>query len=85
MLDGNKIRIDDVLNLEITILNFSVRASRYSKNRSGNYLTLQLELDGERRVLFTGSDVLIDQLEKYAKMIPFETVIKKVDKFFTLT
>ncbi len=85
LLDGDKIRIDDVLNRSVVVLNFTVRESRFGKNRSGNYLTLQVEVDGERRVLFTGSDVLIDQLTQYGDHIPFETMIKKIDKFYTLS
>jgi hypothetical protein len=85
LLDGEKIRIDDVVNREIAILNYSVRESRFSKNKSGNYLTLQVEIDNERRVLFTGSDVLIEQMEQYGDKVPFIAIIKKVDKFYTLS
>lgn len=85
VLDGAKIRIDDVLNQDLIVIGFSVRDSRYSKNKSGKYLTLQVRLGEEKRVLFTGSDVLIGQLEKYGDKIPFMTTIKKVDRFYTLS
>jgi hypothetical protein len=85
ILDGDKIRIDDVLNRELVVTGFSVRDSKYSKNKSGNYLTLQVEIEGERRVLFTGSDVLIEQMTKHGDQIPFAATIKKIDKYYALT
>lgn len=85
LLDGDKIRIESVLNKELVVIGHAVRDSQFSKNKSGKYLTLQIELGGERRVVFTGSDVLIEQLEKYAEMIPFAATIIKVDKFYTLS
>ncbi len=85
LLDGDKIRIESVLNKELVVIGHAVRDSQFSKNKSGKYLTLQIEVDGERRVVFTGSDVLIEQLEKYAEMIPFQATIKKIDKFYTLS
>jgi len=40
ILDGDKLRIDDILNEEIEIIGFSIKSSRYSKNQIGKYLTL---------------------------------------------
>jgi hypothetical protein len=85
ILDGEKIRIDDVLNQELTVLGFSVKGSKFSKNKSGNYLTLQVQIKNEKRIVFTGSDVLIGQLEKYREHLPFEATVKKVDRFYTLS
>lgn len=85
ILDGEKIRLDDVLNQELQVLGFSVKASKYSKNKSGNYLTLQVQINEVKRVVFTGSDVLIGQLEKYSDHLPFVATIKKVDRFYTLS
>ena len=59
--------------------------SRFSKNKSGEYLTIQFELNGNKRIFFTGSDVLIDQIKRYGKEIPFETVIKKINRYYTFT
>lgn len=47
--------------------------------------SLQFELDGDRRVLFTGSDVLIEQVETYGDQIPFAATIKKIDRYYTLS
>lgn len=85
ILDGPKVRIDDVLNQELVVTGYSVKDSKYSKNKSGKYLTLQVKLNDEKRVVFTGSDVLIAQMEKYGDRLPFVAVIKKVDRFYTLS
>jgi hypothetical protein len=84
-LDGEKTRLDDIINREILIIGHSIKRSRYDKNSSGKFLTLQFELADERRVLFTGSDVLIEQMEKYGDQIPFAATIKKIDRYYTLS
>jgi hypothetical protein len=43
------------------------------------------EKAGNRYVLFTGSTILIEQMEKYKDEMPFMATIKKVDKFYTLS
>ncbi|WP_294344675.1 hypothetical protein [Prosthecochloris sp.] len=85
VLDGDKIRIDNILNKEIIVLGFRIHNSKFDKNKSGKCLTLQIKLDDETRVIFTGSDVLISQIEKHKKQIPFLTTIKKVDRFYMFT
>lgn len=84
-LDGDKIRIDEVLDKEIEVIGCQVRRSKYEKNRTGKCLLLQMIFNGSRRVLFTGSDVLIEQLEKYSNEIPFVCIIKKIDRYYIMT
>jgi hypothetical protein len=84
-LDGEKIRLDEIVNRELLITGYTIRRSKYDKNQSGKFLTLQFELDGDRRVVFTGSDVLIEQLEKYVEQVPFLATIKKIDRYYTLS
>lgn len=84
-LEGTKIGIEAVLNREVTVTGFNIKMSKFHKNVSGKYLTLQFQIDGETRVTFTGSDVLINQLEKYGNEIPFLAVIRKINRYFTLT
>lgn len=85
VLEGDKVKIDSVLNREITIIGYSIKKSKYDKNNSGKYLTLQYEDEMDKKIIFTGSEVLIEQLEKYGDEIPFKTTIKKIDKYYTLT
>lgn len=86
-LDGPKISIGDVVNREIVITGHRVKKSKYGRNNSGMCLTLQFEFvdTNEKRIVFTGSDVLIDQVERYAEEMPFQAIIKKIDKYYTLT
>lgn len=84
-LDGDKAKIDAILNEEIAVLAYRIRRSRYSKNSTGEYLTVQFELAKGRYVCFTGSDVLIEQFRKYGDQIPFQTVIRKINRYYTLT
>ena len=82
VLDGNKIKIDEVLNQEITVLGYRIAKGKHKTERC---LTLQIEVDGGRRVVFTGSEVLISQMEQYGSRCPFVAVIKKIDRFYTLS
>lgn len=85
ILDGDKIKIEDILNKEVQIIGFKISESKYKKNESGKCLTLQFIDNDKKIVLFTGSDVLLEQLEKYGSELPFLTTIRKINKYFTLT
>ncbi len=85
-LDGEKVKLDHFLNKEIIITKIKVKSSKY-KDKSPNYATVQFyePENSTRRIFFTGSSVVIKQLEKYEDMIPFKTIIKKIDRYYTLT
>jgi hypothetical protein len=82
VLDGDKIKIEDVLNREVTVLGFRVAKGKHKTDRC---LTLQVAVDGVHRVVFTGSEVLISQMEKYGGECPFVSTIRKIDRFYTLS
>jgi len=82
VLDGDKIRMDDVINEEIIILDYNIKES---KLKDGDYLTLQISKSDKKHVIFTGSHVLIDQIKKYKDEIPFLTTIRKINKYYSLT
>lgn len=82
-LDGSKVKIDEVLNREIAVLGYKINESRYAKSNAPRCLKLHFELDGQRHVLFTGSTILCDQIERYKDEIPFITTIKKIDKYYS--
>ena len=85
VLDGDKIKLDSILNQEVEIVGYRIGDTRYSKNKSGKYLTLQIKIGSEVNIVFTGSDVLIKQIEKYKDEIPFYTTIKKINRYYALT
>lgn len=87
VLDGAKLPIDDVINKEMEVTGFRIAKSKYGRNTSGMCLTLQFRFINteEKNVVFTGSDVLIEQMERYGDEVPFQCVIRKIDKYYTLT
>jgi len=76
---GNKIELFKVLNEEITVHEFKIKDSKYDKeNAAGKCLHLQIEYNGEKRVLFTGSVVMMDMIQQVEKDdFPFTTKITK--------
>lgn len=85
-IDGEKVPIASILNQEIIITKFKVRPSKY-KDKSDECATVQFYIEGENRnkIFFTGSSVIISMLKKYEKELPFLTVVKKIDKYYTLS
>lgn len=83
--DGNKQRIDDILNQEILIIDFKIKDSKQRQGTS--YATIQFrhKQDDNNHIIFTGSEVIIGQLNKYKENLPFNTIIKKIDKYYTFT
>lgn len=84
-IDGDKMKIDEVLNKEIIVTGYNINDSKYSHSNSQQCLKLQFELEKEKFILFSGSTVLLDQIEKYKSEIPFSTTIKKVDKYYSFS
>ncbi len=81
--EGDKIRLDDVLNKEIVVKDFKIAKSKYEGK--GNYVTIQIEEENELKVVFTGSEVIATQCEKYKDEMPFMATIKKIDRYYTLS
>lgn len=81
---GDKISVKKLFNIPITVLDFKVEPS---KQKAGtNLLTLQIEKSGDKRVVFTGSTVLIDQIQRVPKeRFPFETTIKGDNDYYEFT
>lgn len=85
-LDGEKERIDNILNKEIIISAVKITSSKF-KDHGDKCVTVQFyeESNERKRIFFTGSGVIISMLEKYADKIPFITTVKKIDKYYTLS
>lgn len=84
-LDGDKIRIDEIINKEIIVTGYNINNSKYRANNSEKCLKLQINIDNKHYIIFTGSTVLIDQIKKYESHIPFITIITKIDKFYSFS
>lgn len=80
---GDKIKITKVLNKPIIVKNYKVDESKFEKSNNDKCLCLQIEIDGESRVLFSGSKILINQILKVDKTnLPFTATIVKENEHF---
>ena len=68
LFDGERMDMEDVLDRPIIVKDMEIRPSSFSE---GDYIILQIELDGDPRVVLTGSLVLVRQLKEKADKIPF--------------
>lgn len=83
-LAGDKLRIKDILGKEIIMKAYRITESKMNDNK-GPCMMMQYELDGEEHVTFTGSGVLIRQMEKYHEHLPFKTTLIKPDRYITMS
>jgi len=84
-LEGEKIKIDDILNQDIEILQYRLLDSKYPKSDSSQCLTIQFRINGKVMIFFTGSNVLIKQMKKYGDKCPFFAKIIKVNRYYSLS
>ena len=81
---GEKIQVQKLFNLPITVLAFKVEPSKQKKDTE--LLTLQIEKGTEKRIVFTGSTVLIDQIRRVPdNMFPFVTTIRGDNEYYEFT
>jgi len=94
LLDGRKMSLDDIIDKdgkggkEIVILNFRIRNSKYDDAKNPRCLTVQFafpEKENEHYIFFSGSSVLMEQLETHKEKLPFITVVKRVGKYYTFS
>jgi hypothetical protein len=83
LIDGSKVKIAEVLDKEIEVIDFKIDNSKLKPNEK--CLKLQFMLGSEKHIIFTGSNVLMDQCVKYKAEMPFVTVIKMVNKHYTFS
>ena len=83
---GDKIKIDKVLNREITVHKYKTEDSKFPKNKSGKCLHMQIELSGAKLIIFSGSDFLMNQLKQIPEDdFPFIATIIKSNEHFEFT
>lgn len=82
-MPGQKKRLDEILNKKITVVDYKLRRSKHRDG--GECLQLQFVMDDEVFILFTGSGVLIHQIETCADKMPFECTISKVDRYYSFS
>lgn len=80
-LVGEKVRLGEVLDQEIVVTDFRIIKSKHREG--GECLQLQIRWGERVCVLFSGSVVLIHQVQFAADKMPFSATITKVDKYFS--
>ena len=79
---GDKIKISKVLNREIKVLDFKLENSKFD----GQRLDIQIEINGTKHLLWTGSKGLIETIKQVPKSeFPFETTIVEQDERYAFT
>ena len=78
---GKSIDMVDIIGKEIIVHAFKIGPSKHPKKEGDKCLDLQIEFEGEMRVVFSGSFYLQQMiLQVEADGFPFQTVIKR-EKF----
>jgi hypothetical protein len=82
---GEKIKINQILNKSIIIIDYKVVKSKF-KDKTEDCLYLAFKYNNNLRITFTGSKILINILNLIQKDdFPFETKIKLKNKGYIFT
>ena len=94
LMDGRKMSLDDIIEKdgrggkEIVVLSFRIKNSKYDDAKNPRCLTVQFafpDKKDEHFIFFSGSGVLMEQLETYKEKLPFTTIVKRVGKYYTFS
>jgi hypothetical protein len=81
---GEKIQVQKLFNLTITVIDFKIEPSKHHKGTE--LLTLQIMKGTEKRIVFIGSKVMIDQIKRVPENgFPFTTVIRGDNDHYEFT
>lgn len=84
--EGDKIKIDRILNKEIVVKRYKIETSKFSGKSNGRCLVLEIDVDGQSRIVFTGSVVLQEVIERVpVDGFPFKTKIVRDNERFEFT
>lgn len=95
-LDGDKVRLETILDKAIIVTGFRISKSKYSHKGTESCTTVQFYYEDDenetRYVFFTGSGVIRDQIEEIGQKLEeqhlepvFRTTIRKVGNYHSLT
>jgi hypothetical protein len=87
IMDGKKVQMEDIIGKEIVVIGYRIRDTKFADAKTPRCVTIQFTYpnETEHHIVFSGSNVLMRQLDKYRDKIPFLTTIKKVGKYFTFS
>jgi hypothetical protein len=83
---GDKIKMERILNREVMVCGYKIEVSRFTEKGNGKCLHMQIGIGEQKYVVFTGSKVLMDTIDKIPKYeFPFKTTIIKINDHFEFT
>lgn len=83
---GDSIKIMRILNRRIKVHKYEVNETKFKDASSRDCLKLQIEIDGEKRIVFTGSRYLLEAIVQVPPdRFPFNTTIMQKEKSFKFT
>ena len=83
---GDKIKIDRVLNRRIVVHDYKIEPSKFEEKGDGYRLTMQVEVNGQKHVIFTSSTALKEMIKQVPReRLPFETTIIKDNERYEFT
>lgn len=81
---GDKIALQKLINKEIKILNYKIEDS--IKKPGTKYLTLQIEKDNNKHVVFTSAKILAQMITQVPQdKLPFTTTITNENEYYEFT
>ena len=81
---GDKIAVDKIINKAIIVHDFKIQPSKHFSGT--DMLMLQIEKSNEKRVVFSGSKYLIDQISRVPKdKFPFTATIRHDNDYYEFT
>lgn len=84
VLQGDKVKIDVILNKLVEVVSYRIENSKFSNGKSNKCLYLQIRIEGKLHVVFSGSHVLIEQIEQVPKDgFPFSATITKPGRYYS--
>ena len=84
---GDKIKISKIIDKEIEVHQYKITDSKVFRDRdTGKCLQLQISINGQMHVVFTGASGLIEQIQKVPESgFPFTTVIIEENERYKFT
>lgn len=80
---GDKIKVSKILNREIIVHNFKIDNSKFN---AGKCLCIQIELNKQKHIVFTGSTMLTDAIKQVPDSgFPFKTTIVSENDMYVFT
>jgi len=83
---GDKVKMAKILNREIKVHDFRIEDSKFNQGNNKKCLHLQIVVGETKHVVFTGSNALMETIQKIPKQeFPFLTTIVEENERFEFT